>query len=210
MLAREGLKQLLNEYAISADSVHARSLMKYLELLQKWNQRINLTATTEWEALRALFHEAIWAAKRYPSTVTTHLDIGTGAGFPALVLRILNPCMNLEMVESRGKKSAFLETVAHELGLKGTRVHSQRLESVLKHIPENQTWDCVSWKAVKLKTHDLMELRRHAKAHTQFWMFHGREEAVEEPKVLHSQFILVRKEQLAGTRESNISIYIPR
>jgi 16S rRNA (guanine(527)-N(7))-methyltransferase RsmG len=184
--------------------------MKYLELLEKWNRSINLTATTEWGALESLFREGIWAARMYPSEAVAHLDIGTGAGFPAMILRIFNPAMNLEMVESRGKKSAFLETVAHELGLERTKAYAQRLEFVLKNVPAHKTWDCISWKALKLKTEDLMNLHRHAKAHTQFWMFHGREDAVEEPNVLHSDFILIRKEQLTDKRESKLSIYIPR
>jgi 16S rRNA (guanine527-N7)-methyltransferase len=210
MQASEGLKRLLNEFAISEDSPSALKLGKYLVLLEKWNARVNLTAKTEWEALEPLFREGIWAARMYPAEAGSHLDIGTGAGFPAIVLRIFNPCMNLEIVESRGKKSAFLETVAHELGLKGTQVHSHRLGSLLERSPENKTWDCISWKALRLRTDDLMELCRHANPHTQFWMFHGREEAVEEPNVLCSDFNLVRQEQLPGKRESKLSIYMPR
>lgn len=208
MLANEGLRQLLVEFAIPGDSLSALNLKKFLVLLEKWNARINLTAKTEWEALEPLFREGIWAAKKYPIEAVSHLDIGTGAGFPAIVLRIFNPCMNLEMVESRGKKGAFLETVAHELGLERAQVHLHRLGSVLEHSPENKTWDCISWKAVRLKTDDLMGLCRHANSRTQFWMFHGREEAVEEPNVFCTDFSLVRQEQLPGKRESKLSIYM--
>jgi 16S rRNA (guanine527-N7)-methyltransferase len=111
MESAERLKQLFFELECASNDATAHNLLKYIELLRKWNLRINLTASTEWDAIEPLFREAIWVSKSYPVDAIKHLDIGSGAGFPAAILKILIPRLQLEMIESRGKKGAFLETV---------------------------------------------------------------------------------------------------
>ena len=206
----DGLRQLLAEMRIAKDSKNGRQLFKYLDLLEKWNARVNLTASTEWSSLKRLFYEGIWASRIYPPEAASHLDIGTGAGFPAIILRILAPHIHLDMVESRGKKSAFLETVIHALDMKGAIVHAERLDSLLRRCEGTKTWDCISWKGVKLDSGDLLELRRYAHPHTQFWMFHGREPAVEEPEILEKNFTLLRQEKFPVNNDWALSMYVPR
>jgi len=211
MLDRDGLNQLLREFAIKPDSDEGLKLQAYLSLLKKWNPRVNLTANISWKALEPLFREGIWAAAKYPADFRTHLDIGSGAGFPALILRVFNENMELELVESRGKKCAFLETAAWEMGLKGTRVHTKRLEDLLaKNVPENKTWDCVSWKAIRLACRDLLRLRRHTNENSKLWMFHGREAAVEDSLTFDAEFILSEKLPVPEQKESFLSIYRAR
>ena len=123
----EALTRLLKASEILPESEAGRQLAGYLALLHKWNARVNLTSSTDWRVIGPLFREGIWAGKLCPDSVFSHLDIGSGAGFPALLLKILNPRMALEMIESREKKSHFLETVAHQLGLVGVKVHNVRL-----------------------------------------------------------------------------------
>jgi 16S rRNA (guanine(527)-N(7))-methyltransferase RsmG len=206
--AKNGLKRLLLEFAIKPGSEPGMKLQTYLSLLEKWNPRVNLTSNTSWSALEPLFREGLWAATRYPVDFRTHLDIGSGAGFPAIILRVLNPEMELEMVESRGKKGAFLETIAWELGLTGTSVHVTRLKDLLASCgPAKNPWDCVSWKAVRLANDDLLRLRDHVNANARFWMFHGKEAAVEDAGTLVDNFILVDKLPVPGQKESFLSIY---
>lgn len=207
MDSKEGLRTLLEEFGIADGCDSALRLQQYLALLKKWNAHINLTANADWVGLAPLFREGIWAAGRYPVQAQTHLDVGSGAGFPAIVLRILNPGMRLEMVESRGKKGAFLETVAYELDLPGTNVHTQRLEVLLHGSPKEKMWDCISWKAIKLNSRDLLNLKAHAHHGTQFWMFHGKEVAVEDASHLEANFQRTTCRQLPGQRESFLSIY---
>lgn len=201
------LKLLLNEGGIGTESDKTRKLLKYLELLEKWNDRVNLTASTEWRSLKPLFLEGIWAAKMYAPETEAHLDIGSGAGFPAIILRILLPRMDLELVESRGKKASFLETVIHTLGLKNALVASERLETMLQRRDSNKIWDCISWKGVKLSTRDLLGLKQHAKEHTQFWMFHGSEVAAEDPEAMKRHFRLIRRENCPHRKGWRLSIY---
>jgi 16S rRNA (guanine(527)-N(7))-methyltransferase RsmG len=205
-----GLQALIGESGISADSQSADQLLKYFALLKKWNARINLTAAADWQAVEALFREGIWASEIYPDNAASHLDIGTGAGFPAIILKILHPKMRLEMVESRVRKGAFLETVVHALGLNKTFVHTMRLDAFLQNIGSSQFWDCITWKALKLSSSDLLSLKKHAHSGTQFWMFHGKNPATEDREVIERQFMLLRSEKAPFMKEWNLSIYLPR
>jgi len=208
MLANDGLKQLLREFAIEPESDPGMRLQTYLSLLEKWNPRVNLTANIGWNSIEPLFREGIWAAAMYPADCRIHLDIGSGAGFPAIILRVFNTEMELDMVESRGKKGSFLETAAWELGLTGTRVHVKRLEDLLAACkPKKKAWDCVSWKAIRLASPDLLSLRDHATENARFWMFHGKEPAVEDTRTLDANFISVDKQPIPGQKESFLSVY---
>jgi 16S rRNA (guanine(527)-N(7))-methyltransferase RsmG len=204
------LKALINEFGISADSQSAFQIEKYRSLLEKWNARINLTAATEWRAVEPLFREGIWASKIYPAGTVSHLDIGTGAGFPAIILKILNPHMRLEMVESRAKKGAFLETVVHELGLSNTLVHVNRLDTFLQNIFGIKFWDCITWKGLKLNRPDLDKLIKHAHSDTQFWMFHGKETATENPEMMENLLQNRWREKMPAMKEWYLSIYVLR
>jgi 16S rRNA (guanine(527)-N(7))-methyltransferase RsmG len=210
MGSTEGLEQLLIESGIALETERAHLMLSYFALLKKWNSRINLTATTEWPGIEPLFREGMWAAGMYTSGDSYHLDIGSGAGFPAIILRILSPHIRLEMVESRIRRSAFLETVIEALGMKGVRVHARRLHELLLQSDDRKIWDCISWKGLKLSSDDLLKLRARSHPRTQFWMFHARELAVEEPEVIHTGFQIFRREKCPGRKDWALSIYLPR
>jgi 16S rRNA (guanine527-N7)-methyltransferase len=203
------LRELIEECGIAPESEIGRQLLTYLSLLEKWNSKVNLTSTVAWSGVGPLFEEAIWASRFYPDWATSHLDIGSGAGFPAIPLRILKPQMKLEMVESRAKRSVFLDMLASLLGLAGIQVHNMRLHSFLQHCNDDLTWDCVSWKALKLQSDDLDRLRSHASQQTTFWMFHGKDLAVEEKEAFEKSFELIRREQFRSGKQWFLSIYRP-
>lgn len=203
-LNRDALKELLRRYGIAAETDTALRFLGYLELLDKWNAHINLTATTDWESLGPLFEEAIWAAGFYPDTAAAHLDIGSGAGFPALPMRLLRPRIRLTMIEPRGKRAAFLETVAHELGLTDSVVFNGRLEEFLDRQEAAERWDFVTWKALKLGRHDLSKLLLRCGEHTRFWLFHstGLPVADDGMKLLQPR----RRESFPGKHSWHLSI----
>jgi len=174
----EELKMLLQESGIFVASDRGKQFLSYLALLEKWNSRINLTASTRWADLKPLFQEGIWAAQFYPQEARAHLDLGTGAGFPAIPLTIMAPHIKLDMVESREKKCAFLETIIHSLGLNGAKAHCTRITELLDS-DEQKRWDCISWKAIKIGSVDIKRLYLHSHEQTELWMFHGKEPAVE-------------------------------
>jgi 16S rRNA (guanine(527)-N(7))-methyltransferase RsmG len=208
--SEKALKLLIQESGIATDPVVPMQLQAYLALLIKWNSRINLTSSTEWDVVGPLFQEGIWASRLYADHADHHLDIGSGAGFPAVVLKILKARIRLDLVESRTKKGIFLETAVDVLGLSGIRVHSMRIQKFLQQCDPKKTWDCISWKALKLSNNDIRMLLAHAGAATQFWMFHGGELAVEEPAMMDQYFRLYRTERFPGRMLWSLSIYLPK
>jgi 16S rRNA (guanine527-N7)-methyltransferase len=164
----------------------------------------------EWDVIGPLFQEGLWAAKFYPADSVRHLDIGSGGGFPAIMLKILKPEIRLDMVESRAKKGIFLETAATALGFGATRVHTLRLEKFLQELNPNQSWDCISWKALKLGREDIEALLKHSHQSTQFWMFHGNNLAVDDPTVTNRFFRRFRTESLPVKRNWNLSIFLAK
>lgn len=201
-------KTILQSLQLPIRAETIRKLDEYIALIRKWNSRINLIASNEWSLMELLLKEALWASKIYPQNDTKHLDIGSGAGFPAIPLKIVHPNMYLDMVDSRYKRVSFLETVAENLDLPRTHIHHSRVDQFLAH--NNDSWDCISWKALKLNTKDLLALIRHARAGTQFWIFHGVELAVEDPKILKSEFKLYKRKKFPNKDGWMLSIYLLR
>ncbi|MFT4112560.1 16S rRNA (guanine(527)-N(7))-methyltransferase RsmG [Silvibacterium sp.] len=120
----------------------------YLELLLKWNSRLNLTAIRNpEEILRRHFLESIECALALPAVAelpaATVLDLGSGAGFPGIPVAILRPEITVTLAESQAKKSSFLREVVRTLGL-NARVHDGRIETM----PEAQYFGAVTLRAV--------------------------------------------------------------
>jgi 16S rRNA (guanine(527)-N(7))-methyltransferase RsmG len=202
------LEQIVLQMGIGLNGETCWKLQNYLLLLEKWNSKINLTASNDWQGIGPLLQEGIWASRFYPEEATAHLDIGSGAGFPAMPMRIVLPRIQLDMVESRAKRAVFLETAVRELGLAGAHVHHGRLEQQLRG--SRKVWDCVSWKAIKLSSADIEDLLRHSHKKTQFWMFHGRELAIKEPEAVKRSFRLLRSERFPLRRDWFLSMFIQK
>jgi len=105
-------------------------LAKFLALLQEWNGYFNLTAITEeGQIIEKHFLDSLLPAKYITLSQKTLIDIGTGAGFPGLVLAIVFPNMDVTLLESNNKKVRFLDTVVSTLELKNVQVICGRAES---------------------------------------------------------------------------------
>lgn len=206
MNSGDGLRELIAHHGIRESSDEARRLLAYLALLEKWNAGINLTASTEWSSLVKLFEEAMWASSLYPQASVTHIDIGSGAGFPAVPMRILRPAMRLLLVESRAKRAVFLETVAKELCLDNTEVVCLRAEEYLRSRPLPQ-FDIVSWKGLRLRSEALDGLLAASKPETRLWLFHGPRLPLEDPLAALKSLRLVQREHFPGRPNWQLSIY---
>jgi 16S rRNA (guanine(527)-N(7))-methyltransferase RsmG len=191
---------------IEPGSEAGRQMIRYLALLEKWNRRVNLTASTVWREIEPLFAEAIWASGWYPKSEVSHLDIGSGSGFPAIPMKILRPGMRLKLLESRTRRAAFLETVAAELQLSGLEVVCGRVEDYLS-IGDLPQVDYVSWKGVKLSRQALRSVVAAGHRDTRFWVFQGREPAVEDPEQLEALLRLHRQEDCPDHPSWRLSIY---
>jgi 16S rRNA (guanine527-N7)-methyltransferase len=90
----------------------------YLELLRKWSPAVHLTAVRdEKELLRLHIVESLWAAAQLPAEASPLVDLGSGAGFPGLFIKLYRPDWEITLVEQNLKKSVFLEEVARRLNL---------------------------------------------------------------------------------------------
>jgi 16S rRNA (guanine527-N7)-methyltransferase len=106
----------------------------YLDLLLKWNAKINLTAIrSPEEIVTRHFGESFFAARHLLSKdnhLGSAIDIGSGAGFPGLPMKIWAPSLGLTLIESNGRKATFLREVCRALHLSGVEVVSERAEDV--------------------------------------------------------------------------------
>ncbi|MFN2197051.1 MAG: 16S rRNA (guanine(527)-N(7))-methyltransferase RsmG [Anaerolineales bacterium] len=134
-LARES-QQL---FGLKLTPSQLEALGRYRELLLEWNQIHNLTAIREAEEVRAKhFLDSLSCTQAQRGAPPSRLvDVGTGAGFPGLVLKILYPQVQLTLVESVGKKLEFCRHVAEDLGLEGITYLHQRAEEV-GQLPEHR------------------------------------------------------------------------
>jgi 16S rRNA (guanine527-N7)-methyltransferase len=131
----------------------AREFEKFYGLLTKWNRRINLTAlelglTPPTETLDRLFIEPIIAAGLVPPGPLSLIDLGSGAGSPALPIKILRPAVRLTMVETKGRKAAFLREAVRTLGLDDVDVEQMRFQALPASM--SSEFDIVMARALKL------------------------------------------------------------
>lgn len=105
-------------------------LKRYLSLLKKWQLKINLISNnTVQNAWERHFVDSIQICDYLPENTKTLFDLGSGAGFPGLVLAILNSRINVHLIESDQKKCSFLRTVSRETFTK-VQIHNCRIEDV--------------------------------------------------------------------------------
>ena len=118
----------------------------YLELV-RWNQRINLTNIIGFEEVQVKHFldslSAISALKQFPVGGSL-IDLGTGAGFPGLPLKLVHPGLKLALAESVGKKVGFLEHMVRELALDETQVLRGRAEALAHDLGLRERFDLVS------------------------------------------------------------------
>ena len=135
-----------NQLGIECDSKKTAQLVKYSDMLKEWNEKMNLTAICDDEGI---------ATKHFLDSMTALLtgkvsgkviDVGCGAGFPGLVLKIMKPEIELTLLDSLAKRLTFLNAVKDELGLSGVSTVHQRAEDGARMMRES--FDTVVSRAV--------------------------------------------------------------
>src|SRR5258708_26010053 len=154
------IAQLLEPFLGSADDQRLTTndllnISTYIDLLLRWNARINLTAIRQpEEILTRHFGESLFAARQlYPcrrerpgscASAETLIDIGSGAGFPGLPIKIWTPHIHLTLIESNHKKATFLREITRALTLININVFTGRA-----HDYPNPPADVVTLRAVE-------------------------------------------------------------
>jgi 16S rRNA (guanine527-N7)-methyltransferase len=139
-------QHLLQPYLTEPASASLRApLETYLDLLLRWNARINLTAIRQPEQIiQRHFGESLLLAGQVPRGTSTLLDHGSGAGFPGLPIALARPEIAVTLSESHTRKSSFLREVIRLLNLGNVSVHAGRTES----LPADLRFDAVTLRAV--------------------------------------------------------------
>ena len=147
-LLAQGAKEL--DISLSPEQLEQFEL--YYRELAEWNKRANLTAITGCEATQVRhFLDSLTVYLPYRKTpdapldtlagVARVVDVGSGAGFPGLPLKLAFPRMELHLIESAGKKTAFLEHLTGLLELEGVTVHTGRAEALARHPELRESFD---------------------------------------------------------------------
>lgn len=124
------LARVLTEHGFEFDGTVIDMLCRYNNLLLEWNDKINLTALTAPDDVALKHFADSLMLLRYVELEegASVIDVGTGAGFPGLVLKIARPDLRLTLLDSLNKRLVFLDEVCHELSLDGVEMIHSRAE----------------------------------------------------------------------------------
>ncbi len=148
------MEKLLHEaktlFGFSLNPRQISQLVTFEKELMSWNEKMNLTAIRDVEGIRSKhFLDSISCSLAWKEQIPRRLiDVGTGAGFPGLVLKICYPALKLTLVESVGKKANFCSNMAQLLELDNVTVLSQRAEDVGQDTQHREKYDWAVGRAV--------------------------------------------------------------
>lgn len=144
------MKQASNEVGLDLSEEQYNKFIRYMKLLQEWNEKINLTAITEDEAIiKKHFIDCIKAFKSDAiKSASSIIDVGTGAGFPGLPIAIMNPNIDVTLLDSLNKRINFLNTVIINLGLKNVVTIHSRAEDGARNPKLREKFDVATSRAV--------------------------------------------------------------
>lgn len=147
----EMFKKALENIGLPINSKKMDQYQKYLLLLQEWNEKVNLTAIVEeQEVYLKHFYDSLTLAKfiEIEGKSLTLCDVGSGAGFPSIPLKIIYPDLEITIVDSLKKRINFLEILVEELGLKNVHLHHARAEDFGQQKKFRSSFDIVTARAV--------------------------------------------------------------
>jgi 16S rRNA (guanine527-N7)-methyltransferase len=129
---KELIENAWNLFGVRISDAQRAAFEIYEQQLIEWNTRVNLTAIDDPKQIRVKhFLDSLSCTLAMRSTPTDRvIDVGTGAGFPGIPLKITCPSINLTLIESVGKKAAFCEHISQTINLAGVDVLQERAETV--------------------------------------------------------------------------------
>lgn len=136
------LKQDLENIGLEFDDLFYKRCETFISLLQQWGAVHNLTAQLKKDQIIKNILDSVYPLK-FINSFETLADIGTGAGYPGMLIAIARPEVKVTLIEPRAKRVAFLNFVKNTLGLKGVTVIQNRVENL-----QPQSFDLITSRAV--------------------------------------------------------------
>lgn len=142
------MKEISNEIGILLEEKQINQFYTYMELLLEWNEKINLTAITKpEEIILKHFIDSMTIAKYIDKNVTL-IDVGTGAGFPGIPLKIIREDVEITLLDSLNKRINFLNEVINQLGLTKIQTIHARVEELGQNKKYREKFDYATSRAV--------------------------------------------------------------
>ncbi|MCY4025561.1 MAG: class I SAM-dependent methyltransferase [Acidobacteria bacterium] len=171
------LRRLAEEAGVALDEPRAERLAEYVELLRRWNAKLNLTRLDRDDAgLARLAIEPLVALPYLPRQGTL-VDIGSGGGSPAIPVKLALPGLGLRMVEARTRKAVFLRETVRHLGLDRTEVVAERYEALLSRRELQKAHGALTVRGVRLSREALRRLQAFVAPGGALLLFRGPEPA---------------------------------
>ncbi len=150
MIFTEALQDAAVKYGLKLTESQISDFNAYYELLVEWNQKINLTALTSPEdvAVKHIIDSLSCFKQELFKPGSSLIDVGTGAGFPGLPLKIYYPELKLTLLDSLNKRVKFLQLVVDKLNLDGVEVIHARSEEAARQKKYREKFDLASARAV--------------------------------------------------------------
>ncbi|SDP46526.1 16S rRNA (guanine(527)-N(7))-methyltransferase RsmG [Selenomonas ruminantium] len=147
---KDELQKAAAEYGIALSDKQMEQFNRYFELLVEWNEKINLTAITEPKevAIKHMIDSITAYDEKIFQDGVTVIDVGTGAGFPGLPLKIFCPEIKLTLMDSLNKRIKFLQTVVEELDLQDVECVHARAEEGARNKKYRESFDIAVSRAV--------------------------------------------------------------
>ena len=138
----------LKEFNIEINEEQIKSFEKYMNLLLEWNEKINLTAITQPDEVKLKHFVDSLTVLKYISDDDKVIDIGTGAGFPGIPLKIMKENTKITLLDSLNKRVNFLNIVIEKLNLKNIQAIHGRAEEIARNKLYREQYDIAVSRAV--------------------------------------------------------------
>lgn len=177
------LKEQLQKELVTLPDNFFSNVQRYKEHLMKWNKIHNLTGARDSQTIDEFIYDAVYPVKFLPKCDSL-LDIGTGAGFPGMILAFALPDTKVTLAEPLAKRASFLQFIKADLELPNVRVVKKRVEDM-----EDEIFDVVTSRAVT-DTEMLLKLSENFRDdNTKILFYKGENVYNEIPKNMNHEII---------------------
>ena len=142
------LNEMCNKINVNLSEKQIKQFYDYMNILLEWNEKVNLTAITdEKEIILKHFIDCL-VVNKYIYDKEKIADIGTGAGFPGIPIKIANPNIEITLIDSLNKRINFLNELVNEIDIKNIEIIHSRAEELSRNLNYREKFDVVVSRAV--------------------------------------------------------------